>query len=281
MKNLKSDKGTVCIAGKNDVACESLLFLANNCYVPRDNILALPNSSDQDVEWMKSLRKTALQLGTTIVDAIEELYEIGNLVFFSLEYDKIINPEKFRSNQLFNIHFSKLPAYKGMYTSAWPILNAEKTTGVTLHKIDKRIDGGDILDQLEFDIFSTDTCRDLYFRYNLYAIELFKKNVGSILKGDYKTHKQSPYGSSYYSKSSIDYKVLNIDLRKTAFEVHNQIRAFVFPEYQLPEIYGYKITKSEIMNEPSVLMPGQIVSDNKELIDVATIDYNIRLHKEN
>jgi len=263
------------------VACESLLFLANNCDVPRDNILALPNFSDQDVKWMKSLRKTALQLGITIVDAIEELYEIGSLVFFSLEYDKIINPEQFRSNQLFNIHFSKLPAYKGMYTSAWPILNGEKTTGVTLHKIDKRIDGGDILDQLEFDISSTDTCRDLYFHYNLSAVELFKKNVVSILRGAYKTHRQPVYGSSYYSKNSIDYKVLNIDLRKTAFEVHNQIRAFVFPEYQLPEIRGYKITKSEIMNEPSVLMPGQIVSDNKEFIDVATIDYNIRLYKEN
>lgn len=280
MKNLKHDNTIVCIAGKNNVACDSLFFLADGNYVSTNNILVLPNSSEQDVSWMKSLRKTADGLGVTIADAIEDLYGIDNLVFFSLEYNRIIKPEKFSSHELFNIHFSRLPAYKGMYTSAWPILNGERTTAVTLHKIDHRIDGGEIVDQLDFAISATDTCRDLYFNYNMHGVELFKRNIAKILDGDYDTEPQSAYDSSYYSRESIDYKAIEIDFKRTAFEVHNQVRAFIFPEYQLPEVGGHKIVKSEITNSSSASQPGLIISDNETFITVATIDYDVRLYRK-
>ena len=280
MKKTKSNDSIICIAGKNNVACGALSFLVSGNYTSKDNILVLANP-ERDVEWMGSLRKTACELNITVIETIEKLYKIKNLVFFSLEYSRIIRPDKFDSGELFNIHFSKLPAYKGMYTSAWPILNGEKTTGVTLHKIDHRIDGGDIIDQVEFPIELMDTCRDLYFKYNCYGIEMFKKNIGDILEQSYQAKPQPAYGSSYYSKKSINYKELVIDLNKTAFEVHNQIRAFTFPEYQLPEVHGYKVIKSEITDKVSTSEPGRIVEVEDTFIEIATIDYNVRLHKKN
>ena len=58
---------------------------------------------------------------------------------------EIIKTKNFKSNKLFNLHFSLLPSYKGMHTSAFPILNGEKYSGVTIHKIDNGIDTGDII----------------------------------------------------------------------------------------------------------------------------------------
>ena len=59
-------------------------------------------------------------------------------------------PKNFLNARLYNIHFSYLPAYKGMFTSALPIKNGEVDSGVTLHKIESGIDTGDIIDQIKF-----------------------------------------------------------------------------------------------------------------------------------
>jgi len=48
---------------------------------------------------------------------IQELYKVRDLVFLSLEFDQIVNPELFTTRKLYNIHFSMLPSYKGVYTS--------------------------------------------------------------------------------------------------------------------------------------------------------------------
>ena len=109
----------------------------------------------------RSLLKKANEIGIE-TKTLEDIYSIENLIFLSLEFDRIVNPNKFKSNKLFNIHFSLLPKYKGMFTSIIPILNNEKTTGVTFHKIDKGIDTGEIIAQKEFEIALFDNARDIY-----------------------------------------------------------------------------------------------------------------------
>ena len=39
---------------------------------------------------------------------IEQAYNIENLLFISLEFDKIIIPNKFQSKKLYNIHFYRV-----------------------------------------------------------------------------------------------------------------------------------------------------------------------------
>ena len=83
---------------------------------------------------------------------INNLYTIDNLIFISIEYESIINIDKFLSKELFNFHFSLLPKYRGCHTNFFQIYNGEKISGVTLHKIDNGIDTGPIIDQLKFSI---------------------------------------------------------------------------------------------------------------------------------
>ena len=55
---------------------------------------------------------------------------------------KIINHPRMG---IINIHQSLLPAYKGRHPLNWAIINGEKYTGVTIHKINEAYDDGEII----------------------------------------------------------------------------------------------------------------------------------------
>ena len=152
-------KKKICIAGKNEIALYGLQILLKK--FDAEQLLVCPNKMTDEPSWQPDLARYANHYGVT-VSGLEDLYRIKDLVFISLEFDKIINPKKFLSDELYNVHFSLLPAYKGVYTSYWPIMNGEVKSGVTIHKIEKGIDTGDILFQKQFELPDTFTSRDLY-----------------------------------------------------------------------------------------------------------------------
>ena len=273
-----SRKNTICIAGKNSIAVKALKYCLRK--YSENIIFFLPNKTDKGVDnWQPSLRKFG-NLNNLKEVSLNELYDIEELIFISLEFSEIINPSKFKSELLFNIHFSLLPKYRGMYTSSHPIINGEKKSGVTLHKIDSGIDTGDIIDQIEFKINLDDTAKSLYIKYLNYSYKLFTRNIENLIKNHYKTKKQSQIESSYYSKKSIDYANFKIDFNKKAFEVHNQFRALNFREYQMPVFNLWNILKTKITNEKSYGIPGEIIFENKELFKICTKDKNIFLFKD-
>ena len=238
----------ICVAGKNSIAVNAVKYLLEHLLIPEQLISVLTNKNDVGIDsWQPSLKKYAHIRGIKLA-SLDELYKHDNLLFISLEYDQIIKPQKFKSKDLFNIHFSLLPKYKGMYTSAWPIINGEHYSGVTLHLIDEGIDTGDIIDQISIEIPLSFTSRDLYFKLLDQGSELFKRNIQKLLSGDYSISPQTFLGS-YYGKSSIEYKNLKIDLNKTSFEIYNQLRAFIFSEYQFPTLRGYKVKSVRITYE--------------------------------
>ena len=136
---------SLCIAGKNRIAVECLRYVVEH-YGARADIYAICNSGDNGMDnWQPSLRKYAASLKNVAVINLEEAQDISDVYFFSLEFDRIIKPERFNSKNLFNLHFSLLPKYRGMYTSAHPLLNGETESGCTLHIIDSGIDTGAVV----------------------------------------------------------------------------------------------------------------------------------------
>lgn len=270
----------ICIAGKNNIAVEILLFLLKKGIEKKD-ILVICNKTDEGKDtWQRSLLKQAKELNIEIKD-LDDIYLIDDLLFLSLEFDRIINPSRFRSSNLFNIHFSLLPKYKGMFTSIMPILNNESKTGVSFHRIDKGIDTGAILSQLEFKIDIMDNSRDIYFKYIKYGITLVKQCLCRLLNNDFiDCQIQSTSNSTYFSKSAIDFSNIKIDLNQTAINIHNQIRAFNFREYQVPQIFDKNIISSKILKSSSNKKPGEVLFENNISFVISTIDYDIVLFKD-
>lgn len=268
---------TLCIAGKNNIAVDVCEYALKN--FPQVELFAIPNSTDTGTDnFQKSFLKYASSRNIRLVTE-ECAKSMDSLLFLSLEYNRIIRPHEFSSRRIFNIHFSLLPKYRGMYTSALPILHGEKESGVTLHKIDRGIDTGDIVAQRSFPLAHDETCRSLYFKYIEQGTALVCEHLESLLQGIEHSEPQAVENATYFSKGAIDYKNLFIDLKKTACEIDRQIRAYSFKEFQLPKINGVEIVSCEILAKRSVYPSGKLLSESSEFFEFSTIDYDVRMYK--
>ena len=278
MSNLNSKLPLLCIAGQNQLAVEALeLIVQQYSNYP---ICFIPIKADKGIDsWQPSLLRKAQKLGVRQT-TLEEIESHENLILFSLQFSEIIRTSRFKSKRLYNLHYSKLPQYKGMYPSIHPILRGEKTAGVTLHLIDDGIDTGDIIAQSTFSIELEDSARDLYLKQTKHGIKLFKKYLSNLIEGKITTYIQPPEGASYYSKSSINFSDIKIDFNKTAFEIHNQYRAFTFREYQMPTYQNWSILKTQITYQKSTKKAGTLLEDTVNHFLLSTADFNIKLIKD-
>lgn len=60
-----------------------------------------------------------------------------------------------------NVHFGPLPEYRGLYTSFWSLYNGERESGVSIHFMNNRWDGGPIIEQRRFPLTPGETVRSL------------------------------------------------------------------------------------------------------------------------
>ena len=166
-----SDK-YICIA-ENQCAVDVVKYLLKKKF--KKNLLILPNKSDKGIDsWQPSLRKFAKIKKIKIINE-NKLKKIKNLFLFSIEFEKILRVKEYKSKNLFNVHFSLLPKFRGCHTNYLQIKFGEKRSGVTLHKIDKGVDTGKIIDQLEFIIDINDTAKKNYMKLMKFSVKIFIK----------------------------------------------------------------------------------------------------------
>lgn len=266
------------IAGKNDIAVLVTKFVLKN--YPSINVFAVFNQNDSGENgWQRSFKKLCQEHGIKSLE-LKDCYNLDNAIFLSLEFDKIIRPELFKTNALFNIHFSLLPKYKGMYTSALPLLHGEKTSGVTLHEIEMGIDTGNILTQKEFSISGIQNSFQLYQEYVKQGVTLITESFQALIKNSFRSREQPSIGSTYFSKKAIDYSSLELMFNCTAWEVLNQIKAFTFRPYQLLLINEQAISFARITDQKSSKKHGELVLEDDDRFIYSTIDFNIELIKD-
>lgn len=269
----------ICIAGKNDIAINVIKYCLDK-YSNEYKIKAILVQNDEGIDgWQKSLKLFCVNNRIDII-TLDEAYDIEELFFFSCEFDRIVIPSKFKSDNLFNIHFSLLPKYKGMYTSVLPVLNGDRETGVTLHKIDSGIDTGDIIAQRKLFISDSDNSLNVYIRLIKYGSELIVDNIDNILMNEYSLYEQPQMGSTYYSKNAINYCDLSLDVNCTAYQIVNQIRAFSFRPYQMLKYDDCPIVSAIALEDKSTLKAGTLISEDDTSIIIASIDYNVKLYKD-
>ncbi|MBO4340645.1 MAG: hypothetical protein J5835_04370 [Bacteroidales bacterium] len=268
----------ICVGGKNEIAISVCEYLAGR--FPVSQLYVVPARCDGGEDtFQRSLKKYALGRGITVT-TLDEVCKWEDLVFFSVEFDRILDVRKFRSDRLFNIHLSLLPKYKGVYTSALPILNGDSETGVTFHRIERGIDTGDIIAQRTLKIEDEETCESLMSKLYRAGAALVIENIDRVILGKYSARRQPLRGSSYYSKSAIDYAHLEVDLNQTADYIDRQIRAYHFRAYQLPVVFGHPIMHAAFTTDKSSLPPGRIISESETMLRISTVDYDLLLYKD-
>src|SRR5438128_1100884 len=122
----------VAICGKGKIAVSALrhVYQLLSASILDFRLVVCPTRDDRGYDtWRPSLSKAARSIDVDVVE-LDSLFGEEGLLLISLEFDQILKVHKFTSKRLFNIHFSKLPKYRGVYTSTLQVLNGEAESGV-------------------------------------------------------------------------------------------------------------------------------------------------------
>jgi len=125
---------------------------------------------------------------------------------------------------MINVHPSLLPKYRGASPIQNAILNGDKKTGVTIMKLDKEMDHGEIISQVETQILGSDTYESLSQKLAILGAELLIKTIPDYTSGKIKPVKQN-HAEATYTKI-IKKEDGKIDWSKSAIEIERIVRAF-------------------------------------------------------
>lgn len=151
-----------------------------------------------------------------------------------------------------NLHYSLLPAFRGVYPVNWSIINGENVTGFTYHFVNERIDDGEIFMQVEVPVRLSDTSRTLQLRLDNAVYDQFDKFIEYLLKFSKQSLAESKLMSSkttkeYYSMQKFK-KIcaLDLDASYRGIDFFNLLRGLTFfPDsknaYILDKTSGKKI----------------------------------------
>ena len=99
----------------------------------------------------------------------------------------------------FNIHTSKLPMNRGMMPNFWSLYNYDKdpVSAITIHKMNEKLDDGDILIQKEFGLDPEESLDTLIKRTKKMSVETFLKAIELLNEQSVNFIKNDPDRASY------------------------------------------------------------------------------------
>ncbi|MDP2911518.1 MAG: methionyl-tRNA formyltransferase [Candidatus Omnitrophota bacterium] len=207
-------------------------------------------------------------------ESIEFLKKFNADLFIVVSFGQILSKAILDLPKLYclNRHASLLPKYRGAAPRNWAIANGEKETGVTIMKMNEKMDEGDILLRESVAIDAGDDAVALSDKLSkkgaeslFKAIELIKADKADFIKQDHSKATSAP-------KLKKDDGL--IDWKMPAEEISNRIRAFA----PWPGCFTYldkkmlKIWKAKPITElvDKNAKPGAILKSDKTDILVKT-----------
>jgi methionyl-tRNA formyltransferase len=178
-----------------------------------------------------------------------------------------------------NVHASLLPRYRGAAPIPWVILRGEEVTGVTTMMMDRGMDTGDILLQVEAPIGEKETFETLHHRLALLGARLMSETLQGLKTGCVSPKPQDPSRASY--APMIKKEDGHIDWSRGAPEIDRLIRAFnPWPgafslwEGRLLRIYGGETRKGSSEGKP-----GTVIWVGSDFIEVKTGKDSFRIRE--
>ena len=199
----------------------------------------------------------------------ERIRELCPDVLFSFYYRDLISDEILSIAPLggFNLHGSLLPRYRGRAPVNWVLVNGEKETGITLHKMVRQPDAGDIVGQSSVAIADDDTALILHEKLCAAAKPLLADLLPRIKTGAFSLKKQNEAEASYFGRRGPEDG--EIDWQKPASAVYNLVRAVTEP---YPGAFTYSsqrkmiVWKARVISGGSGERPGTVLSTDPLVI---------------
>lgn len=213
--------------------------------------------------------------------AAEALAGYGADIFIVIAYGQIL-PAKMLSLPgmgSIGLHASLLPKYRGPSPINWAIINGETKTGVTVFRLNEKMDAGAIISQRQAEILPSDNAQTLSEKLAVMGAELLSGSVADIASGKAVFTEQDAKGATVTGK--LRKEDGRIDWLQPAAAIHNRIRGL----YGWPGAFS-ALSGRTVKIWSSVLPgtagagpsgPGKIIAIDKDGITVSCGDGSVTI----
>ena len=246
-------------------------------------ITGLPTRSGRSgKENPSAVEITASSLGLSVIRTgkltenetlITALTETPPDVIFVIDFGQIIR-EPFLSRLCLNIHPSLLPEYRGAAPIQRALLDGKNYTGVTVFRLAKAMDAGDILAQKRIDISANDSASTLYESL---------AEIGSSLAAEALSSREglafTPQDDSRATYApKLDKKDFELTFSMTAEKFSDTVKALDMSGGAYIMIRGkrVKIWRASVRNDLKSDTPGQVLECAENLV-VSCSDCGVEL----
>jgi len=212
-------------------------------------------------EYAKSLGAKVLSYeDVNSKEALNSLEAENADVFVVVDFGQILSDEVLEIPKFLpiNIHASLLPKYRGAAPIQYAIINGERITGITIMKITKKLDSGDIIAQSRVEIKDNDDALTLTKKLSEKGAELLIRTLDRMEAADIRSVAQEESEATYAPKLKKEDGL--IDWTKKAHSIKNLVRGAL----SWPTAYTYiegkilKILKAELSVTGTQAEPGVI-----------------------
>ena len=200
-------------------------------------------------------------------------------LFVIAAYGKIIPKEILELPKFgaINLHPSLLPRWRGPSPIQYAILHGDKEVGVTIMKMDERMDHGPVIVASNFQLSASSrpVYRELHDKLAELGADLLMEALPKYIRGEIAPEPQNDAKATYSKILKKDDG--RIDWKKPAEGIERMVRAFnprpgtwtIWPSDK--KIYRIRIAKSDFTEEePAAGFPGYVWQDKKTPLLVKT-----------
>jgi len=180
----------------------------------------------------------------------EYLKELNADIAIVVAYGQIIPKEilTLTKKGFINIHASLLPKWRGPAPIQRSIMNLDKQTGISIMKINEKLDTGPVCNSYKLDITDNDNAEILSDKLSALAAEKIIDNIDDILEDNLEFKGQLHEDATYANK--IEKSEGKIDWNNSAESIVGKING-LYPSPGAWFIYNgerYKVLKAKISN---------------------------------
>tara|TARA_B100002051_G_C16715845_1_gene629342 strand:+ start:422 stop:1291 length:870 start_codon:yes stop_codon:yes gene_type:complete len=164
-----------------------------------------------------------------------------------------------------NCHSGPLPKYRGGSPLNWQIINNEKKFGISIIKINKYIDRGNILFEKKFKLKKNYDINDLHRISNKQFSISIPKAIDILISGKNKKKQKEKY-SNYFRQRKEEDGLINCR-QMNSLQIYNFVRALCNPYPNAFTFYNnlkFKFQKVKISKVKLNLNPGEFLKKNNK-----------------
>lgn len=188
-------------------------------------------------------------------ESVEYLKKLSADLFVVISFGQILKADVLAIPKIYSINFhaSLLPKYRGAAPTNWAVINGDKSSGVTVIKMNERMDEGDIILRRETEIDPEDTNITLSQNLSQAGAGALPEAIELIECGKARLEKQDGSRATYAPKLKKEDGL--IDWSESAVNIHNKVRGLI----PWPGAYTYydkkvlKILKTKLIDNPGTL----------------------------